>query len=392
MSLSLSCDEDNHMNKSIGILGGGQLGKMLYHAGNQYDIELNFMDQMEHGPVSRITPNYQIGDITSIQDVVTFGSNLDIVSIEIEKVNIDALFQLEEKGVKVYPQAHVIASIQDKGLQKRFYLDHNLPTAPFKQYDNLSSLLNDLDKGLLEFPFIQKMRKDGYDGRGVQILRSEQDLDKAFPYNFITEKRIDIDKELAVITCSDIQGNVVMYDPVEMVFHPDKNILLYQLSPAQITQEQSVQMKNIATKVTEAFGIVGLLAIEFFLTRSGDILINEVAPRPHNSGHHTIEASSTSQYENHLRAIAGMPLGAADTLSPSLLINLLGAEGYTGSVVYQGIEQVRSMDNVHVHTYGKIMTKPYRKMGHINILGKDHAMLIKKYKRILENIKVISES
>jgi len=380
------------MNKSIGILGGGQLGMMLYKAGNQYDMNLHFMDNMEEGPVSIITDQYLLGDITKEKNVLDFGKDHEILTIEIEKVNVDALKKIEKDGTKVYPQPHIIETIQDKGLQKQFYKDKKLPTSDFKIYDNISSFVFDLDAKKVDFPLVQKMRKDGYDGRGVQILNSEKDLDKAFPYNFLTESCVDIDKELAVITCSDVNGNIIMYDPVEMVFHPEKNILLYQLAPASISQDVLDKVQEIALRTTKAYGIVGLLAIELFLTKDGNVLINEVAPRPHNSGHHTIEASSTSQYENHLRAISGMPLGEPSTLSQSLLMNVLGEEGHTGPVMYDGLDEVEEMEDVYVHVYGKTVTKPFRKMGHINIIGEDTQELIKKYNHIRNTLRVIAAS
>ena len=378
------------MDKSIGILGGGQLGMMLYKAGNQHDMDLHFIDSMEEGPVSLVTDKYSLGDITNEKDVLAFGKDHEVISIEIERVNIDALKQLSKDGTKVFPQPDIVEIIQDKGLQKQFYKDHNLPTSDFKIYNNISSFVFDLDGKKVQFPIVQKMRKDGYDGRGVQILRSEVDLDKAFPYNFISEPCIDIEKELAVITCSDINGNITMYDPVEMVFHPEMNILLYQLAPANISEAILQEIQEIAIRTTKAFGIVGLLAIELFLTKTGEILINEVAPRPHNSGHHTIEASSTSQYENHLRAISGMPLGESKTIAPSLLMNVLGEEGHSGPVQYKGIEAVEAMDGVHLHIYGKTSTKPFRKMGHINIIGDDRQELIDKYEHIRKTLRVIA--
>ena len=378
------------MNKSIGILGGGQLGMMLYKAGNQYDMDLHFLDSMKEGPVSIITSKYDIGDITKEEDVLKFGRSREIISIEIERVNVEALKLLAKEGKKIFPQPEVIEIIQDKGLQKQFYKDHNLPTSDFKIYDNISSFVFNADENNIGFPLVLKMRKDGYDGRGVQILRSEADLDKVFPYNFISEQCIEIEKELAIITCSDVNGNIVMYDPVEMVFHHEKNILLYQLAPATIPEKILNEAKEIALRTTKAFGIVGLLAIELFLTKSGEILINEVAPRPHNSGHHTIEACITSQYDNHLRAISGMPLGQTNTLAPSLLMNVLGTEGHTGPVLYKGIEKVEAMEGVHTHIYGKTTTKPFRKMGHITIIGTDESDLIEKYNQINETLHVVA--
>lgn len=378
------------MNKSIGVLGGGQLGRMLYLAGSQYDINLKFMDQVEDGPVSVLTNRYTLGDITSETDILHFAQDTEVVTIEIERVNVEALALLEKKGIKVYPQSSVIAKIQDKGIQKQFYLDHKLPSAPFKSYDNISSFVYDLDANRMKYPVVQKMRRDGYDGRGVQILRSDKDLDKAFPYNFICEELVDIDKELAIITCTDLRGNIVLYDPVEMVFHPEHNILLYQLAPAELHESTLQSVKDIALRTAKAFGNVGLLAIELFLTKEGEVLINEVAPRPHNSGHHTIEASATSQYDNHLRAISGMPLSGTETLTPSLLMNILGEEGHNGAVIYKGIDEITAIPGVHVHIYQKAVTKPYRKMGHITIIGASREELIQKYEHINKALSVES--
>ena len=375
----------------IGILGGGQLGKMLYAPANKLDIDIRFMDSMTEGPVSKIATNYTIGDITNYDDVIAFGADCEVLSIEIEKVNCEALKELELQGTIVYPQPQIIELIQDKGLQKDFYQQQGLPTSDFKFFDSLTELEGSIESGAIQYPFVQKMRKDGYDGRGVQIIRSESDLAQAFSSNFITEDLVSIDKEIGVITCRDAKGQVVVYDPVEMVFHADANILLYQLGPADINQEVVDRAKDLAIKTAEAYGIVGLLAIEMFLTPSGQLLINEVAPRPHNSGHHSIEATMCSQYENHLRTLANLPLGDTKTLTSSLLMNVLGAEGFTGPVQYEGIDKILTIPGVNVHLYGKTTTKPFRKMGHINIIGESKDELIAHYQYITDNFRVISK-
>ncbi len=375
----------------IGILGGGQLGKMLYAPANKLDIDIRFMDSMTEGPVSKIATNYTIGDITNYDDVMAFGADCEVLSIEIEKVNCEALKELELQGTIVYPQPQIIELIQDKGLQKDFYQQQGLPTSDFKFFDSLTELEGSIESGAIQYPFVQKMRKDGYDGRGVQIIRSESDLAQAFSSNFITEDLVSIDKEIGVITCRDAKGQVVVYDPVEMVFHADANILLYQLGPADINQEVVDRAKDLAIKTAEAYGIVGLLAIEMFLTPSGQLLINEVAPRPHNSGHHSIEATMCSQYENHLRTLANLPLGDTKTLTSSLLMNVLGAEGFTGPVQYEGIDKILTIPGVNVHLYGKTTTKPFRKMGHINIIGESKDELIAHYQYITDNFRVISK-
>lgn len=378
------------MREKIGILGGGQLGRMLYGAGNQLDMDLSFMDSMTEGPVANVSSRYTKGDITKEEDVIAFGEDMDVMTIEIERVSTDGLAKLAKQGKKVYPQPEIVSIIQDKGLQKDFFIKKGIPTADYKSYDHLSSLIHDLDEKKWKYPFIQKMRRDGYDGRGVQVIRDNNSLDSAFPYNFIVEEGVAIEKELAVVTCRDKKGNIICYDPVEMVFHPEANILLYQLVPSDIDDTVAAKAKAIATEVSEAFGIVGLLAVELFLDTKGEILVNEVAPRPHNSGHHTIEACLTSQYENHLRAITGLPLGAPDLVAPSLLMNILGDEGYEGPVTYIGLEEVMMKRGVNVHLYGKTDTKPFRKMGHINIVGNNKTDLIQTYEYIKETLKVQS--
>lgn len=375
----------------IGILGGGQLGKMLYHPATKLNLPVHFMDNIEIGPVANITKDYILGDIQSYEDVLRFGSDKNILSIEIEKVNTDALSTLQENGVKIYPQPHIISCIQDKGQQKEFYAQHRIPSASFKVYDHLDELKSDLEKGVWQYPFVQKMRKDGYDGRGVQVIRTARDLHKAFSSNFLVESMVDIDLEIGVVTCQNKIGDLVLYDPSEMVFHPEANILLYQLSPARISKEVEQKAKEVAKRVTQAFGIVGLLAIEMFITGDGQILVNEVAPRPHNSGHHTIEATLCSQYENHLRALVNYPLGAVNTLVPTLLMNILGQEGYEGPVHYEGLEMVLALPGANVHLYGKTTTKPFRKMGHITLLGRKYEHLIEQYEYIQRNFRVISK-
>ncbi len=375
----------------IGILGGGQLGKMLYNPAIKMDMDVCFMDNMSEGPVAQITKDYTLGTITEYDDVMAFGSDCDVVSIEIEKVNTDALKQLEAAGKQVFPQPHVLETIQDKSLQKQFYLDNDLPTSRFKSYQNVHELREDIANGVWSFPFVQKLRKDGYDGRGVTIIRSAEDLEKAFPTNFLVEAMVPIEKEIGVVTCRNAEGEIVIYDPVEMVFHADANILLYQLAPAIVDEAVAQRAIDLAKATSEAFGIVGLLAIELFLSKDGDVLINECAPRPHNSGHHTIEATLCSQYENQMRTLAGLPLGAPDTICPSLLMNILGDEGHTGPVHYQGLKHILKIPGVNVHLYGKTTTKPFRKMGHINIVGKDQTELIKHYNYISNTLRVVTK-
>ena len=374
----------------IGILGGGQLGKMLFQAASRLDMDVSFMDKSALGPVGKIVQNFTLGNITTFEDVIKFGTEKDVLSIEIEKVNLEALLNLEKHGVKIYPQPSVLAIIQDKGLQKEFYQEHDLPSAPFQLIEDKEELKSLLDTGVLTYPIVQKLRKDGYDGRGVQLIRSEEDLAAAFNAPSVIEDLVDIHKELAVITCTNPEGEVVVYDPVEMVFHPTANLLMYQLAPASITDTLAEEAKNLALKTTKEYGVVGLLAIEMFLNSDGKLLINEVAPRPHNSGHHTIEAAVCSQFENHLRAIGGLPLGEAKTTSKSLLINILGSPDHTGKAIYEGHENVLRKNHAHLHIYGKLQTSPYRKMGHITLLGEDSKKLIADYEDIMRTFRVVS--
>jgi len=374
----------------IGILGGGQLGKMLFQAATRLDMDVSFMDKSVLGPVGKIAQNFTLGNITTFDDVIKFGTEKEVLTIEIEKVNTKALINLEKHGVKIYPQPSVLAIIQDKGLQKEFYEEHQLPTSAFRLVEDKEELEALIESGELVYPMVQKLCKDGYDGRGVHVIRKEEDLDEAFDAPCVIEDLVDIKKELAVITCTNPDGEMVVYDPVEMVFHPTANLLMYQQAPASITKKLTKAAKDLAIKTTKEYGIVGLLAIEMFLTADGDLLINEVAPRPHNSGHHTIEAAVCSQYENHLRAIGGLPLGDAKTTNKSLLINILGSPDHNGRAIYEGYEKVLQKNHAHLHIYGKQQTSPFRKMGHITLVGEDSKKLIADYEDIMRTFRVVS--
>jgi 5-(carboxyamino)imidazole ribonucleotide synthase len=378
------------MNQTIGILGGGQLGKMLFLAGANLALKIYIMDESNETPAGLICRNYSIGDFTDYDDTLSFGEKMDIITIEIEKINVDALKTLEQQGKSVFPQAHIIELIQDKGLQKDFYRDHNFLSSSYKKYIHIDDLRHDLDIGLQQYPFVQKTCKGGYDGRGVQIIRNKKDLDNSFTHDFLIEALVDIKKEIAVVTCRSISGEIVCYDPVEMVFDPLHNILLYQLAPALISEEIADVCKSIAENLSRQLGIVGLLAVEMFITENDEIYINECAPRPHNSGHHTIEACYCSQYENHLRAISGLPLGSPETREKSILMNLLGESGYSGPVEYEGLSEILEIQGVNVHLYGKTHTKPHRKMGHITIIDHDIAQLQETYQKVSRTIKVKS--
>ncbi len=378
------------MHHKIGILGAGQLGKMLFQAGSILNMDITLMDMSEDNPGAQICRSFYKGDITSYQDVLEFGKSMDIITIEIEKVNTEALLKLQELGKKIYPQPKIVALIQDKGTQKEFYQKHDLPSSRFKVYKNQTELLADIENGVWSFPFIQKARKGGYDGRGVMSIDSEKQLVKnGFKEFFLVEEKISINKEIAVITCQNVKGDIVVYDPVEMIFDNVNNILDSQQCPADITLAQKNEIERIATNLSKELGIIGLLAIEFFIDNDGAILINEVAPRPHNSGHHTIESALCSQYENHLRAISDLPLGSTELLKPSILINLLGEEEQQGEAHIMGLSETLKLKGVYPHIYGKHMTKPSRKMGHVTILAdslddaKKQQVLVKKHLKVI---------
>jgi len=378
------------LNQKIGILGGGQLGKMLYQAATPLHFDIHFMDQSRSFPVGQICPYFTEGNFKDFDDVISFGEDKDIISIEIEAINVDALFELEKRGKKVYPQASIIQTIQDKGLQKEFFVNHGFKTSSFITVDSVISLREKINQGEITYPFVQKLRKDGYDGKGVQVIKNESDLVYAFDAPSVIEDLIEIAHEIAVIVARTNSGQCAVYEPVDMIFDHKANLLDYQLAPAGITDEIKSAAKVFALEISQKLGIVGLLAVEMFLDKNGELWINELAPRAHNSGHHTIEACVTSQYEQQLRCLLGLPLGGTALTSQSLLMNLLGEEGYTGSVSYEGLDRCLSLEGVHVHIYGKELTKPYRKMGHVNIVDSNIESAMKKYNFIKENLKVIS--
>lgn len=380
----------NPLAKKIGILGGGQLGKMLYQAATPLDLDIHFLDQSREFPVGKICPHFTEGDFKKYDDVINFGKDKDIISIEIEAVNVDALRDLEKMGKVVYPQPEVIALIQDKGQQKQFFQDSNTPSSAFSIVDSLEDLKEKIANDSIPYPFVQKLRRDGYDGRGVQVIKSEADLSQAFDAPCVIEDLVDIKSEISVIVARQSDEEFAIYDPVEMLVDPAANLLDRQIAPARIPIELAAEAKNLASQIAYELQIVGLLAIEMFVDTDDNLWINELAPRPHNSGHHTIEACNTSQYEQHLRCLLALPLGDTRMLSPSLLMNILGEVGHTGPAHYLGLNECLSIDGVHIHLYGKAITKPMRKMGHINIVDRDIESAHKKYRQIKSTLKVIS--
>lgn len=378
------------LNQKIGILGGGQLGKMLCQAGSILGLDISILEKDKTFPAASVCSSFVCGDITDFDDVMRFGINMDVITIEIENVNTDALEALEELGKKVYPPSSALKIIKDKGKQKIFYEGSDLPSSDFTLYKSREEILTDMSKGILTIPFVQKSRTEGYDGRGVQVVRSVSDLDLLFDGATLVEDMVDIEQEIAVIVARNPSGDMISFPIVEMQFHPVANLVEFLFCPANLPSSKATEAENIGLMVAEKMGIVGLLAIEMFITKEGSILINEVAPRPHNSGHHTIEACTTSQYEMHLRAILDLPLGSTELIRPAVMVNLLGEPGYVGQALYNDIEKCLSMDGVYPHIYGKKETKPYRKMGHVTIVDKNLTMAIEKARIVQKTLKVIS--
>jgi 5-(carboxyamino)imidazole ribonucleotide synthase len=349
----------------VGMLGGGQLGRMFIQEALNYDVHVHCLDPDSDAPCRYLATSFQHGSLQDYETVVQFGSDKDVVTVEIEHVNVNALHTLEKKGIKVFPQPAVLAIVQDKGLQKEFYQKNNLPTADFTLVSGKEELLSKN----IPFPYVLKWRKGGYDGKGVQIMKSAADLDQLIDTPFVIEQLVPFTKELAVIVARNEQGESVVYPTVECEFSPVANLVEFLFSPADISEEVEKKAREIALEVIDSLQMVGILAVELFLTADNEILINEIAPRPHNSGHHTIECCYTSQFEQHLRSIVNAPLGSTKLITPGVMINLLGEPGYEGTAKYENLEQVISQEGVSVHLYGKQQTKPFRKMGHVTIYG-----------------------
>jgi len=370
----------------LGILGGGQLGRMLIQQAINYNVNIKVLDPDREAPCRKLCDEFVVGSLSDYETVYNFGKRVDLLTIEIEKVNVDALDQLEREGVVVYPQPRVIRLIQDKGLQKQFFKENEIPTARFQ----LITSAEQLKTSSFNYPYIQKLRRDGYDGRGVYKVANESSLANAFTEPSLIEELIYFEKEIAVIVARNDKGDVVTFPVVEMEFNPQVNLVEFLISPSTLPAEIQTEAETIAKKVAESLKIVGLLAVEMFLTKDGKILVNEVAPRPHNSGHQTIEGNVVSQFEQHLRAIFDQPLGDTANLNHAVMINLLGEPGFEGPAQYQGLEQVLKCSGVYVHLYGKALTKPFRKMGHVTIVDTDRAKAIEKAKYVQQTLKVVS--
>lgn len=374
----------------LGILGGGQLGKMLLYNTRKFDIYTCILDNSNEAPSRMACNEFTKGDLMDFDTVYNFGKQVNVLTIEIENVNVAALEKLENEGVTVYPSSKTLRRIQNKATQKLFYQDHNLPTAPFSRFAYVSEIEDAIDNGGLNLPFVWKAAQFGYDGNGVKIVRSIADLKDLPKGECIAEQLIPFKNELAVIVARSANGEMKTYPVVEMEFHPEANQVEYVICPARISPEVAKKAQDIALKTSEAFNHVGLLAVELFQTEDDKILINEVAPRPHNSGHQTIEGSYTSQFEQHIRAILGLPLGKTDNKVASVMVNLVGAEGYTGQVHYKNIESIMAMDGVTPHIYGKKETRPFRKMGHVTIVDEDLNTARQIAEKVKNSIEVIS--
>ena len=375
----------------LGILGGGQLGKMMLYNTRKFDINTSVLDPNNEAP-SRLACNHFVqGDLMDFETVFNFGKKVDTLTIEIENVNVEALKALEKEGVKVYPDSNTLETIQNKAEQKRFYIKHQLPTTAFKAYNNKSTLKKAVSENVQSLPFVWKSARFGYDGNGVKIIRKHSDLDQLPNGECIAEDLIPFKNELAVIVARNPKGEIKSYPVVEMEFHPEANQVEYVLCPARIPESVAKKATDLALKTAAAFQHVGLLAVEMFLTQNDNIIINEVAPRPHNSGHQTIEASQTSQFEQHLRAILNLPLGSTKNKACGVMVNLVGAEGHQGAVVYKNIEAIMALEGVTPHIYGKKMTRPFRKMGHVTIVNSSIEKARKIAQKVKESINVISE-
>ena len=377
-------------NFKLGILGGGQLGKMLLAETRKFDIQTYVLDPSNEAPCKIACNKFVQGSLMDFETVYNFGKQVDVLTFEIELVNLEALEKLENEGVKVYPSPKTLKLIQNKGIQKDFYIQNNIPTSSYKRFTSLENLKSAVTSSAVKMPFVWKCTEFGYDGNGVKIIHSVTDLENLPNVECIGEEMIAFKNELAVIVVRNVTGEVKTYPVIEMEFHPEANQVEYVICPARIDESVAKKARAIALNVSEKFNHVGILAVEMFQTQEDEILVNEVAPRPHNSGHYSIEASYTSQFENHLRAILDLPLGNTDSKLAAIMVNLSGEEGFSGDVKYQNIEKILSIDGVTPHIYGKRQTRPFRKMGHVTIVNENIISARKIAEEVKKTIRVIS--
>ncbi|MFQ3578644.1 MAG: 5-(carboxyamino)imidazole ribonucleotide synthase [Bacteroidales bacterium] len=377
-------------NLKLGIIAGGQLGKMLIQEASKWNIITYILDNDENCPAGGIASHYVKGSNLDYDAVYQFGKLVDLLTFEIENINIEALKRLKSEGLKIVPDPEILEMIQDKGLQKEFYKKNNIATPAFKIYKSKTSILERVDTGEISYPFVQKLRKGGYDGRGVAVINNICDIDKILSGESVIEDKVQIEKEISVIVARNKNGQTKCFPVVEMLFDPQANLVDTLLCPSSISSEQSEKAISYATQIITLLNMEGLLAVEFFIDTKGEVWVNEIAPRPHNSGHHTIESIITSQYEQHLRAILNLPLGSTKIKLPSVMINILGENGYEGPVKYEGLAEIMAIEGVKIHLYGKKITKPFRKMGHITVLSSSLECAIKKAEKVKQLIKVKS--
>jgi len=374
----------------LGIIAGGQLGKMLVLAASNWDVKTYVMDKDDHCPASTSCTQFIQGDHTSYEDVLQFGKLVDMITFEIESINIEALKKLKSMGKRIHPDPEILETIQDKGYQKLFYKENKIPSSPFRLLDGKEEINEALSNGDLSYPFVQKLRKGGYDGRGVAVIKSEADLELLLDGPSVIEEMVDIKKEISVIAARNAHGQVRSFPVVEMEFNEKANLVERLVCPAAIDQSHEEQAYTLANKIAEALDLQGIIAVELFIDQQDRLLVNEIAPRPHNSGHHTIESSITSQFEQLLRAIFNFPLGSTQLKLPSVMINLLGEPDHVGKVRYEGLTESMKIDGVKIHLYGKKLTQPFRKMGHVTIMDSSIEEAKKKSELVKNQLKIKS--
>ncbi|HSV77087.1 MAG TPA: 5-(carboxyamino)imidazole ribonucleotide synthase [Bacteroidales bacterium] len=377
-------------NTKLGIIAGGQLGKMLIQEASKWDVDTFVLDADEHCPAGAIATGFTRGSMHDFDDVYAFGKTVDLLTYEIEHINVAALKKLKSEGLTIFPEPEVLELIQDKGLQKQFFHTHKIPTAAFGLFASANDIRIAVENGRLSLPFVQKLRKGGYDGRGVAVIQSAADLSELLLGPSVIEPMIAIEKEVAVIAARNVNGDVSCFPVVEMVFDAKANLVDKLICPSEIDPALASQAEQIAQQLVRSLPLTGLLAVEFFVDKNNRLLVNEIAPRPHNSGHHTIESMMTSQFEQHLRAVLGLPLGSTRMLMPSVMINLLGEPGFTGPVLYEGVPECMAIEGVNIHLYGKKTTRPYRKMGHVTIIAPTLAEALEKAQSVRNHLKVKS--
>lgn len=372
----------------LGIIAGGQLGKMLIQDASKWDVITHVLDPEDTCAAGSIASHFTRGDYRDFDTVYRFGHGVDVLTYEIENINVEALRALKAQGLQVVPDPEILALIQDKGRQKKFYREHDLASAPYRLFDSGAAVREAREKGDLTLPFVQKLRQGGYDGRGVAIIRSSEDLDRLLDGPCLSEELVEVDKEIAVIVARNARGEVQCFPPVEMVFDPRANLVDHLICPSTLAPGPAAKAEGLARDLIEALDMQGLLAVELFVDRGGRVLINEVSPRPHNSGHHTIEGVITSQFEQHLRAILNLPLGCVRIKMPAVMLNLLGEPGHEGPVRYEGLTESMAIEGVKIHLYGKKTTRPNRKMGHVTVLSETMDQALAKADRVRQLIKV----